>query len=444
MIERKTKYLIIGNSVGGIAAAEAIREVDGNGSLAIVSDEPYPAYSRPLIAKYLTHERTLDGMLFRSHGFYEQNKIELIAGKVVSAIDFSAKTATLDGGDVIIWDKLLLATGGKPMVPPLKGMDKKGVFSFITLDDAKAIDEYLHKVRRVVVIGGGLIGTSVTDALVQRGVSVSVVEMKDRMLNVMLDEPASAKVEEAVSGAGVNIIAGHTVNEIRGDDTVTVAVLDDGHEIPCEMVVVAIGVSPRLELVKDSEIKVNRGIVVDGRMTTSLPDVYACGDVTEAYDFVYGSGRLTPIWPNAYVGGMVAGHNMAGKDDEYKGGTAMNALNYFGLDIVSAGLVSPPEGGGYEVFTDGKDGAYRKVVVKDGQLKGMVFIGDIEASGIVFGLMRDGVNVDRFKELLVGDDFGLIALPRRLRRQRMKAPVGAAGEHLMAFAEEEDEEFIDG
>jgi len=209
------------------------------------------------------------------------------------------------------------------------------------------------------------------------------------------------------------------------------------------MVVVAIGVSPRVELVKDSEIKVNRGIVVDGRMATSLPDVYACGDAAEAYDFVYGSGRLTPIWPNAYVGGMVAGHNMAGKDDEYKGGTAMNALNYFGLDIVSAGLVSPPEGEGYEVFTGGKDGTYRKVVVKDGQLKGMVSIGDIETCGIIFGLMRDGVDVSRFKGLLTGDDFGLIALPRRLRRQRMKAPVGAPGEHLMAALDNEEEDFAD-
>jgi NAD(P)H-nitrite reductase large subunit len=438
----KTRYLIIGNSAGGIAAAEAIREVDRKGTMAIISDEPYPAYSRPLIAKYLTHERTLEGMLFRAPDFYKDNGIDLLTGNEVIAIDFKARTATLTTEEVVYWQKLLLATGGQPIMPLLKGMDKLGVFSFITLNDAKAIDEYLHKVRRVVVIGGGLIGTSVTDALVKRGVNVSVIEMKERMLNMMLDETASTVIEEAVCRAGVNIITGHTVDEISGNGTVCGVILDDGSQVPCEMVVVAIGVTPRVELLKDSEMKINKGIVVDQRMNTNLPDVYSCGDVAEAHDFVFGMGRLTPIWPNAYIGGRVAGHNMAGKEDEYGGGTGMNALNYFGLDIVSAGLVSPPNENGYEVYFR-RDGAiYRKVVIKNGKLVGMVFIGDIETAGIVFGLMRDRVNVNPFKKSMVDDNFGLIALPRRMRQKKLKVPL-SHGEHLMTIPEPMDKDVAD-
>ena len=438
----KTKYLIIGNSAGGIAAAEAIRQVDKKGTLTMVSDEPYPAYSRPLIAKYLTHERTLDGMLFRPEGFYQDNNITYLKGSKVTALGLGNGTAALEGGEGITWQKLLLATGGRPIVPPVSGIDKKGVFSFITLDDARAIDGFLHKVRRAVVIGGGLIGTSVTDALVKRGIRVSVVEMKERMLNVLLDETASLIAEEAIRRAGVNIITGHTVAEVKGNDTVVGAVLDDGRELPCEMVVVAIGVTPRIELVGDSKMKVNRGIVVDRRMATSVPDVYACGDVAETHDFVYGTGRLAPIWPNAFIGGRVAGFNMAGVKTEYSGGTAMNAFSYFGLDIVSAGMVTPPDEDGYEVFSARDNGNYKRVVVHDSRLSGMVFIGDIERAGIIFGLMRDRVDVTDFKKSLLEDDFGLISLPEQLWQERLKAPTEPQI-HRVAVPEAEEEDVID-
>ena len=438
----ETKYLIIGNSAGGIGAAEAIREIDKNSSLVMVSDEPYPAYSRPLIAKYLTHERTLDGMLFRPAEFYRENNIVCLKGRKVTGLSLDSLTAELDDGDTVIWEKLLLATGGRPIFPPITGLDKRGVFSFITLDDAKAIDGFLHKVKRAVVIGGGLIGTSVTEALVKRGVKVNVIEMKDRMLNIMLDDTASLLAEDALRRAGVNIITGHTVTEVIGDETVVGAILDDGSQLACEMLVVAIGVTPRLELVADSKVKVNRGIVVNRYMAVSVPDVYSCGDAAEAYDFVYGTGRLTPIWPNAYIGGRVAGYNMAGVETTYQGGTAMNSLNYFGLDIVSAGMVTPPVEGEAEVFIKQNDDIYRKVIVSNGRLTGMVFVGDIEKAGLIFGLMRDRVDVNSFKESLLSDDFGLASLPRQLWQERLKAPV-AANIHPVAMPLEEIQDVAD-
>jgi NAD(P)H-nitrite reductase large subunit len=157
-------------------------------------------------------------------------------------------------------------------------------------------------------------------------------------------------------------------------------------------------------------------------MATSHPDIYSCGDAAEAYDFVYGENRLTPIWPNAYLGGRIAGYNMAGVKTEYPGGTAMNSLNYFGLDIAAAGMVAPSYGDGCEVLSRQNDGIYRKVILKDDLLVGMVFVRDIEKSGIVFSLMRDRVDVGSFKQALVADDFGLVSLPRELWQERLETP----------------------
>jgi NAD(P)H-nitrite reductase large subunit len=415
----KTEYLIIGNSAGGVGAAEAIRETDKKNSIIIVTDEPYPAYSRPLISEYLACQRTVEEMLFRPADFYSRNNIDLMLGKAVKNLDLPARLAELDTGEKISWRKLLLATGGIPIVPKMKGINKKGVFKFLTLDDARAIDKYLKNYSRAVVIGGGLIGVSVSEALIKRGASITIIEMKDRILNTILDEPASAIAEEMLTEAGIRVIVNNTVSEVIGNIAVEGVILDSGETIPCDLVVIAIGVLPRTELVQGTEIKVNRGIVVDRYMATSFPDVYSCGDVAEAYDFVLGTNRLTPIWPNAYIGGRVAGSNMAGVKKEYLGGTAMNSINYFGLDITTAGIINPAAGNGYEVMTRNLDGIYQKVIISNGQIVGMVFVKDIEKSGMIFGLMRDKVDVSNFKQALLTDDFGLACMPPELWRERL-------------------------
>ncbi len=423
MAKSRAKYLIIGNSAGGIGASEAIREVDKTGSIIMVSDEPYPAYSRPLISEYLAEGCSLERMLFRPADFYEKNGIHTYLGRRVERLDVSEHAVELDDGDRILWQKLLLATGGSPIVPQIEGIGRKGVFTFTALDDAKAIDRFLNGTGQAVVIGGGLIGVSVTEALVKRGVEVTVVEMKERILNTILDEEASALEAAVLRQVGVNIITDHTVVAISGDSANVAGsvTLDDGRRVPCGLVIVAIGVRPRIELVTGTGIRVNRGIVVDRYMATSSPGVYACGDATEAYDFVYGDNRLTPIWPGAYIGGRVAGFNMAGIPTQYQGGAAMNSMKYFGSAVVSAGMVTPPDDG-YEAISRKNGGTYRKVVLKDGLLVGMVFVGSIEKSGIVFSLMKDRVNVDGFKQALIADDFGLASLPEQMWRQRLGIP----------------------
>jgi len=443
MKAERIRYLIIGNSAGGVGAAEAIREVDAVGTIVIISDEPYPAYSRPLISEYLVEKCPLGRMLFRPPDFYEKNNIQAILSQKVTELNIDKHTIKLEDGRAVIWEKLLLATGGLPIVPEIAGIDLRGVFTFTTLDGAKAIDQFLshyfgRKVR-AVVIGGGLIGVSVTEALVRRGVEVAIVEMKERILNTILDEEASALMETTLKQAGVEIITGHTVGKVGSylPGEATGVTLDDSRPIACNMVIMAIGVQPRIELVSGSGIKINRGIIVDRRMATSSLDIYACGDVAEAYDFIYGENRLTPIWPNAYIGGRIAGLNMAGIPAEYPGGTGMNSIRYFGVNIVSAGMVTPPDDS-YEVISEKHDRVYRKILLKDGLIVGMVFSGDIEKSGIIYNLMKDGVNVNSFKEVLVADDFGLASLPDEIWRARLAIPASLLASSVTSVEQPEE------
>ena len=430
----ETEYLIIGNSAGGIAAAEAIREVDREGAITIVSEEPYFAYSRPLISEYLAGERSLDSMLLRPVDFYERNKIEALLGVRVARVDFGHKLVELEDGRRMAWRKLLLATGGSPIIPTLKGSHRKGVFTFTTLEDAKKIREAVDPQCKVVVIGGGLIGVSLAQALVHRGVAVVMVELMDRVLGTALDAEASHLVEEALRRRQIEIGLGQTVKEIVGrpEDARRVGgvILEDGRTIACDGVVFAIGVAPRTELVAGSAVTVNRGIVVDRHMATSCRGVYACGDAAEAYDFIHKTDRLIPVWPNAVAGGRVAGYNMAGRRISYDGSTGMNALNCFGLSTVAAGLVEPKDDPSCEVLatSSAANAAYRRIVLRNNRIVGMVFVGDIERSGIIFGLMKDGINVRRFKEALLSPGFGLGALPDDLRRKRLSLPNSQRGE----------------
>jgi NAD(P)H-nitrite reductase large subunit len=420
--KERIKYLVIGNSAGGIGAVEAIREVDKSGTITIVSDEPYPVYSRPLISDFLAGKRTIDKLNYRSFDFYEQNRISTIFGNRVTKIDFDNNSVFLDSGQRIGWEKLLLATGGTPIVPPMEGREASGVFTFTTLADARAIDDYIRQKpdASAVVIGGGLIGISVTESLLKRQVKVTIVEMKERILNVILDNKTSSMEHKAVKDYGAEIITGHTVSKINSNihGEVYSVTLDNGNIIQCGMVIIAIGVRPRLELVSGTDIRINRGIVVDKHMETSVSGIYACGDVAEAYDFIYRENRLTPVWPNAYFGGRIAGLNMAGKESDYPGGTNINSMKYFGVYIVSAGMIVAPDSM-HEELTANHEDIYKKLILKDGLITGMVFSGEVDRAGIIYNLMRDRVNVDAFKLSLISDDVGLLSLPEKVWRNRL-------------------------
>ena len=416
------KYVIIGGSAGGIGAVEAIRENDKAGSLAVISEEPTPQYSRPMISEYLGDGVKLEEIVYRSLQFWEEHAVNILAGRRVVKLDASMKEIILDDGIEIGFEKLLIATGGKPIIPKIEGTDNIEIYTFTTLADAKLLLEKLPNAEHIVVVGGGLIGVSLAEALAKLRKKVTIIELKDRILSLILDADGSALVAEAIERAGVRMITGHSATRILGkdysDSEVREVVLDDGTELACDLVVFAVGVSPRIEMIDLAYIKVNRGIVVDRFMATSAPDIYACGDVAEAHDFTCGDSRALPLWPLAYIGGRVAGSNMAGLKAEYPGGTQMNALNYFGLPVITVGIVNPPVDSGFEVLTNlrRESRTYRKIVLQNGIITGMILVGKIDGAGIIFDLLKNKVNVKEFKNNILSEDFGLLHLSEPLRR----------------------------
>jgi NAD(P)H-nitrite reductase large subunit len=419
------KYVIVGASAAGIGAVEALREVDPTGTISVISEEQCPQYSRPMISDFVCGKADFPKMLCRENDFWQQNNVEAKVGKKATALNLTEKTVALEDGEKIPYEKLLLATGGKPFVPKMEGQDKDGVFTFTTIKDAECLASKISSIgaKSAVVIGAGLIGISVTEALTKIGLKVTVVELQDKILSLILDAKASDMVEAIVKKAGVNIVTGQSVQKIVGkpgnDCAVGGVILTKGETVPCDVVVIAIGVIPRTELVAGTAIKTNRGIVVNNFMQTNVPDVYASGDVAEAYDFILNQNRLLPLWPLAVLEGRIAGYNMAGMKTSYEGGTNMSSLKYFGIPIVSIGLANPKEDPALEVLTklDANRNVYKKLVLKGNVIVGLTLVNCIERVGIMFHLMKNQINVKKFKQTLLTDDFGLANLPVSLQRK---------------------------
>jgi NAD(P)H-nitrite reductase large subunit len=361
-------------------------------------------------------------MMCREDDFWKQNNVEALFGRAAKSLNLTEKTVTLENCNKIQYEKLLLATGGKPFVPKMDGSDREGVFTFTKIADAERLAEKLETARSVVVIGAGLIGVSVTEALVKRGLKVTIVELQPKILSLLLDEKGSDIIENTIRKADVTIITGQSVQRIVGktdnDRTVGSVILTNGEQVPCDVVVVAIGVVPRTELAAGTEIKLNRGIVVDSHMQTNVTDVYASGDVAEAYDFTLNQNRLLPLWPLAVAEGQVAGANMAGKKIEYAGGTNMSSLKYFEIPVVSIGVANPKEGTGFEILTryEPDRDLYKKIVLRDNVIVGITLVNDVERAGTLFYLMKNRVNVKKFKRDIVSDVFSLAVLPASIRK----------------------------
>jgi|Deesub1362B_J571_1020462.scaffolds.fasta_scaffold00523_10 NAD(P)H-nitrite reductase large subunit len=413
---KKYDFVIIGNSAGGIGCVETLRTLDKDASIAVISDEKYHTYSRALIPYYLDGKIEFDKMYYRPLDFYERMRVDALLGIRITEIDFDKKILKSDDG-VVGYGKLLLATGGKPFVPPIEGIDKKKVFTFVKMDDVIGIKDALQSAEKAVVLGGGVIGLMVAEVLKKRGLEVTVVELADRVLAPVVDRTTSMFVEDAFRENGVKIITGNTIKKVLGKENVESVVLEDGTEIPADLLVVGIGVMPRIELVKDTAIETNRGIVVNSRMETTVKDVYACGDCAEVYDFLFDAKRPLPLWPIAYAGGRIAAFNMCGIDREYTNAIAMNAMHFFDLYIINAGLNVADDEEGYEILKkfDEENRIYRKIVLREGKIAGMILVGEVERAGVIINLMRREVDVISFKERLLDGDFGYADLPESIR-----------------------------
>lgn len=416
------KIVIIGNSASAVGAVEAIRKVNHSISITIISDEPHSVYSRPLISYLLSGELKPERIYYRPKDFYEKNRVRALLGRRATKVHFKEKAVQLENGERISYDRLLIATGGKPFIPKMEGLDTPGVYTFIKLEDAQKILSALKGVQKAVVIGGGLIGLKAAEALRKRKIEVTVVELADHILSLTMDSTASSILERALKKEGVHLFTSNTVEAILGNSRVESVRLADGKLLKAQMVIVAIGVVPNVELFRGTSLHIEKGIVVNERMETNLPAVYAAGDVVEAYDKILKCYRTIPIWPNAYLQGKVAGYQMAGEEGyRYEGSFMMNSIEVAHIPTISVGLTNPPLEDGYQIIKrfDRGSNIYRKVVLKGDVVVGATLTGQIDRAGIITGLLRDGIKVKGFKKELASDQFGFISLPKPLRRERL-------------------------
>ncbi|SFR07381.1 NAD(P)/FAD-dependent oxidoreductase [Desulfoscipio geothermicus] len=423
---RAYDYVIVGNSAGAAGCIEGLRCVDKSGSIAVIAEENRHIYSRALVPYYLDGKIAGEKMYYRPADFYKRAAVDLLEDKAVK-LDTALKRVELADGRLVGYGKLLLATGGRPIFPPIPGLDKKNVFSFHSLDDALGIEETLPAAKNAVILGGGVIGLMAAEVLHRKGLQVHVLELADRLLAPVIDETASALVEKTFQEAGVEINTRNTIEKIHGADRVENITLRDGRTIPCDILIVGVGVTPRVELAEGTDIKINRGIVVNRNMQTSAPDVYACGDCASTYNFVTGETHPLPLWPNAYRGGRIAAFNMAGLEREYTWGTSMNAMHFFDLNLINAGLNITGSGGGdWEIIAavDEQQKTYRKFVLnRDGRIKGFVLAGQIARAGIFLNLMRREIDVRGFRQELLSTSFGYSNLPDDMRWQLLENEV---------------------
>jgi NAD(P)H-nitrite reductase large subunit len=419
----KTRYLIIGNSVAAVNCVEVIRGTDKTNDIAVVSDEEPFNYSRPLLSHYLGGRITDEKLPFVDRDFYERHRVNLILGRKAKGLDVSKKEVALDDSTLLSYDRCLISVGGVPIIPPIEGFqeDLEGIFTFLKLKEAKRLVDYIERrqIKEAVVLGGGLIGFKVVEGLVERGLKPIVVELMDRILANTFDKEASSIIEDRLAQGGCKVIKEDTIQGIETKEgRVARVFLGSGKEVATSLLIIAAGVRPNLELVKGTPIKVDRGILVDRSMRTNVEDIYAAGDCAQGIDLLSKTNAVIAIWPVAARQGRVAGLNMCGTRTEYHGLFAMNSVQIFDIPSISFGVTNPPEQEGYEVLKilDKGKGVYKKIVLKDSRVVGVILLNSIERAGVYGLLIREGIDVQGFKDQLLRDDFGLLVLPKEFRK----------------------------
>jgi len=436
-------YIIIGNSAAGLAAADSIRKLDKAGKVMVLTEENYPNYSKPMITYFLAKTVSLDKVYFKDKKFYRDNNIDIRLNTRVKSVDTAGMFLTVESGRIFYFKKLLIASGGKPIVPRIRvigtgtiessrsGKDKTfdfmdgtnyrdigGIFTLTTLDDAIKIRDYIekNKIKKISILGGGLIGLKAAEAFLETGFDINIIELANRILAATFDQQASGIIEKKIKSKGSNIYKNNTIEEIYiTDGKISGYRLKDSEKRGCRLLISAVGVSPDTGFISGGKLKINRGIVVDDYMRTSGKNIYAAGDVVEGPDMLRGEKRNIAIWPLAVRQGGTAGINMAGGNEKYSGGFFMNSVEILQIPSISMGLTNAEEGEdkNIEVFKDfnPKKNMYKKVVMKENRIIGVILVGNIERAGIYAGLIRNQIDISSVKENISKEDFGIIHLP---------------------------------
>ena len=396
------KHIIIGNGPAGVVAAESLRRLQPEAEIALIGDEAEPPYSRMTIPYFLQGNIDAHGThLRKTHDHFVTHGIHLIQGRV-TCIDSAVKQLQFESGERIHYDKLLIATGSHPIRPNVPGMDLPNVHTCWTLDDARAIAAKAQPGSRVLQLGAGFIGCIIMEALAARGVKLTVVEMGDRMVPRMMTAQAGAMIKRWAEAKGVTVHVNTAITAIeQNGDALRVKLGAGGTAIETDLMISAAGVRPNIDFLAGSGVEVDRGIRVNARMETTVPDIYAAGDVTEALGFHSGQPELNAIQPNAADQARIAASNMAGQPTALQGSLAINVLDTLGLISTSFGHWQG-KGDGVELV-DEANFRYLSLQFEGDVLIGATSIGWTNHVGVLRGLIQTRTPLGAWKARLKAD-----------------------------------------
>lgn len=382
-------YLIIGNGIAGLAAAEEIRKNDENGKILIVSKEEIPTYWRTRLSALIAKDFDKDDIYVKKDAWYQEKKIEEKLDTEVEKLDLENNKAILADGEEIEYGKVLLATGARAFVPPIKNVESKGVFAIRSLDDLISFKEYAADKKEVVIIGGGILGLEAAFSVKELGKEVSVIEAADYILNRQLDHALSKKLEESLNEMGIKTYTGKATEEILANDgKVSGIKLSNGEEIKADLIMIQAGVRSIIDIAKNSNLEVDRGIIVNDNLQSKKENVYAAGDCAQIGNFTIG------LWTASQEMGKIVGRNMTGAKETYEKPKPFSTLMIGNIKVFSAGMTS---GEGIEEMKAEKDGNIYKLFKKDGKFVGGILWNDIKMQNDVKDLVFNGKNLEDTK-----------------------------------------------
>lgn len=393
------RYLIIGNGVAGARAAVKIREADSKGEIRIFTEEAYPFYYRVRFPEYVAGEVTIQNLTIHNKEFYQNKNILLHLEEPITGVNVQKKEVTSQKGNTYAYDALLMATGGNAFVPPIKGTEKKGVFTLRTMSDAISMKEFSGTVRQAILIGGGLVGLETGGALLRRGIKVAVIEYNPRILPRQMDPEGAKILQKKMESMGFSFFLNGQSEEILGEETAEGLRLKDGRTVEGQMVIISAGVRPNIKLAQAIGLETKNGILVSDRLETKMGGIFAAGDVAEHRGRVYG------IWPAAQRQGEIAGVNMSGGNSLYEGTVVSNTLKVVGIELTSAGDIDAEGKLECVVKSDLEKCVYCKVAFKENKVVGCILLGEVKAKSEVLNAVEGNIDIRQIKDTFLKEGF---------------------------------------
>ena len=406
------KHLIIGNGIAGINAAQAIRHLDAEAEIVMVSDERFPPYSRPMISQVLDGSQPHEKLPLHSEDIYKTLDITPVLGARVTALDVDTRSVRLADDTQIDFDRLLIASGADARKLKAGGMELENIFYMRTEAHVRQQLTAIDGASQGLVLGGGLVGFKAAYGLLKRGLKVTMLITSGYPLSMQVDEVAGRMIMNELLAHGLTVKVGVSVTGFEGNGRVARAVLDNGEQLPCDLVIIGKGVRPALDFIPRDRITVDLGIVVDDCLQSSVPGIYAAGDTAEAIDIARQTRWVNAIWPEAAAQGRVAGQNMAGRQVRYPGSLSRNVMRVYGLDVMTVGYANPGKDEGFRLVSAGGEnqGYYRRLVFRDEILVGAVLINRIEQGGVLRALIENRIPVRVPENILMASGFNFSKL----------------------------------